>query len=100
MHVSEAMRAFDAFSGELRMNIILLLANAGELGMASGAMAEELGVPANSLSTQLGLLQTAGLVEKRREGRSAIYNLNLSTMKRLIRFIANDCAAGGFKIKI
>lgn len=92
-----ALKAYGALSGDLRMNVMRLLSEAGRDGLPSGEMARRLSVPPNTLSTQLGLLETAGLVEKRRDGRNVIYNVCLPTIKSLIHFLAVDCAGGRIK---
>ena len=72
----------------------MLLSKAGADGIASGLLARRLKVPANSLSTQLGLLEFVGLVVKHRDGRSIIYSTNLPVLKSLVQFIAIKCGAG------
>src|SRR5689334_20149821 len=97
MEAKSAIKTCAALSGDLRMNVMLLLSEVGRDGLPSGDIARRLDVPANTLSTQLGLLENAGLVEKRREGRNVIYNASLPTLKKLIQFLAFDCAAGRIK---
>lgn len=57
MDAEVALRLCDALSGDLRMRALMLLSKAGADGIASGLLARRLKVPANSLSTQLGLLE-------------------------------------------
>ena len=51
-------------------------------------------MPANTLSAQLNILSNAGLVGKRREGRSIIYSVNFATISELIVWLMEDCCAG------
>ena len=94
----QAERQFGALTTASRLEILKLLATAGKEGMASGKVAETLGVVQNTLSTQLNLLASAALVEKRREGRHIFYSVNTRTIAGLIDFLAHDCAGGRIKL--
>ena len=96
MEANEAVKGYAALSTDSRVNILRLLSKARD-GMASGEIARQLGVPANTLSTQLFLLSTARLVEQRREGRNVIYSVNQAAIKDLIEFLVEDCAGGRVK---
>lgn len=61
--------------------------------MAAGAIAEELGLPASSLSFHLASISDAGLVRQKREGRSLIYSADFSAMDRLVGFLTENCCA-------
>jgi DNA-binding transcriptional ArsR family regulator len=97
MKTENAIRAFDAMSTDVRLSVVRLLARAGSKGLASGEIARKLNVPANSLSQQLSLLSTAGLVHQERDGRNVFYKVDFDAIKRLIKFLAVDCAAGHVK---
>jgi len=96
MEAQEAVRGYAALSTDSRINILRLLGKT-KGGMASGDIARELGVPANTLSTQLFLLSTARLVEQRRQGRNIIYSVNQAGLKDLVNFLVQDCAGGRLK---
>jgi protein-tyrosine-phosphatase/DNA-binding transcriptional ArsR family regulator len=64
---------FAALGQETRLEAFRLLCRYQPYGLAAGDIARLLGVPHNTLSTHLALLQSAGLVGSRREGRIVIY---------------------------
>jgi ArsR family transcriptional regulator, arsenate/arsenite/antimonite-responsive transcriptional repressor len=62
-----------ALASETRLSVYRLLRSAGADGMAAGTLAEQLSIAPNSLSNHLGILARAGVVARRRRGRSIIY---------------------------
>jgi ArsR family transcriptional regulator len=91
------MLGFAALSTEVRIKTIKLLARAGVEGLPSGEIAKALNIPANSLSQQLTVLSEAGLVTQERDGRNVFYAINFDALRKLIRYLAVDCAAGHVK---
>jgi ArsR family transcriptional regulator len=91
------MQGYAALSTEVRLKTIKLLARVGEEGLPSGEIAKKLNVPANSLSQQLALLLEAGLVTQEREGRNVFYAVDFDALRKLIKYLAVDCAAGRVK---
>lgn len=92
--VGGALDAFGALSNEHRLGIFRLLVQAGPAGLAAGDIADELGIPASSLSFHLAHLTRARLTEQRRESRSLIYSANFDTMNGLIAFMTENCCGG------
>lgn len=71
-----------------------MLVQVGPAGMAASKIAEQLGVPASSLSFHLKELSHAGLVVPRQDGRFVIYSANFPTMNTLIAFLTENCCGG------
>jgi ArsR family transcriptional regulator, arsenate/arsenite/antimonite-responsive transcriptional repressor len=94
MESKSAVASLAALAHEGRLAAFRLLVRSGDEGLPSGDLAELLGVPANSLSTNLGILARAGLVASRRQGRLVIYQANYSGMSSLISFLMEDCCRG------
>lgn len=90
-----AVRALSALAQEHRLQAFRLLVQAGPDGLAAGAMAEALAIPASSLSFHLNQLCHAGLIDQRRQSRSIIYSANYDAMNQLIAFLKENCCAGG-----
>ena len=90
----EALDAFGALSNEHRLGIFRLLVQAGPEGLPAGEIADELGIPASSLSFHLAHLTRADLIVQRRESRSLIYSANFDTMNGLIAFMTENCCGG------
>ena len=77
-----------------RLALFRLLVQAGEEGMAAGRIADALGLPNSSLSFHLAQLQSAGLIEQERQGRSLIYRADYSAMNALIAYLTENCCGG------
>lgn len=94
MDTKSATRALSALSQEHRLGAFRMLVRAGTQGLAAGAIARELGVPHNTLSTHLSALVGAGLVASRRDGRSIIYRVDFDGTRALLAFLLEDCCLG------
>lgn len=78
LNAEDATRIFDALSQGTRFETYRLLLRYVPYGLPAGDIARLLAVPHNTMSTHLAVLERAGLVMARREGRSIIYAVNLS----------------------
>ena len=94
MKASAAIDALGALAQEHRLKLFRLLVQAGEKGLAAGAIAEALGVPNSSLSFHLATLRNAGLVLQERQHRSLIYRANYTAMNALVGYLMENCCAG------
>ncbi len=83
-----------ALAQEHRLALFRLLVQAGESGMAAGAIAAALDVPASSLSFHLAHMERAGIIQRLRRGRSLIYSANYSAMNALVSYLMENCCAG------
>lgn len=95
MESETAIRALGALAQEHRLALFRLLVQAGPNGLAAGAIADALGVPASSLSFHLAQLSGAGLIAQRRDGRSLIYSADYRAMNALVGFLMENCCGGG-----
>lgn len=93
MEEKHAVAALAALAQESRLRVFRLLVTAGAAGLPAGVIAEELGVPANTLSFHLSHLKNAGLVTVRREGRSLIYAAEYAQAKALIDYLTENCCS-------
>ena len=89
-----AVSALGALAQEHRLALFRLLVQAGEDGMAAGAIAEALGVPNSSLSFHLAQLHRAGLVRQERQHRSLIYSADYAAMNALVGYLMENCCGG------
>jgi ArsR family transcriptional regulator, arsenate/arsenite/antimonite-responsive transcriptional repressor len=94
MEISRAIEALGALAQESRLHVFRLLIRRGPEGLAAGDIAEQLGVPANTMSTHLAVLSRAGLVSSRKQGRSVIYTIDLEGTRKLLAFLVEDCCRG------
>ena len=94
METKDALDCFTALGQPLRLSVFRLLVRAGADGMPAGQIAEALSVRDNTLSANLSVLSAAGLIAKRREGRSIRYFADLTTMRHLVDYLLSDCRGG------
>ena len=94
MQVDQIIRALSALAQEHRLAVFRLLVEAGPAGIAAGALAEALSVPASSMSFHLAQLSAAGLVTQRRVSRSIFYSADYPAMNGLIAYLSENCCAG------
>ena len=89
-----ALAAFAALSQSTRLDVFRLLVHAGAAGMPAGEIGETLGVRQNTMSTNLSVLNQAGLIRNVREGRSIRYFADMEGMRGLLAFLMEDCCGG------
>jgi len=89
-----AVRALNALAHDSRLQVHRLLVQAGKDGLSAGVIAEQLGLPASSLSFHLMHLQAADMVRQRRDGRSLIYTVNFECMDELMAYLQENCCKG------
>ena len=94
METNDAVRRLSALAQDARIEVFRLLVKAGPDGMAAGEIARRLDTPANTMSAQLLVLSSAGLIKARREGRSIIYAVDYAAMSDLLVFLTEDCCNG------
>ena len=63
-------------------------------GLPAGEIANHLAIPANTLSSHLGVLTRAGLIRSERRSRSIIYRVDLDRLRDLVLFLLKDCCGG------
>ena len=94
MDANSALIALGALAQEHRLALFRLLVQAGDNGMAAGAIADALGVPNSSLSFHLAQLHRAELVTQERRSRSLIYSADYDAMNALVGYLLDNCCAG------
>ncbi len=94
MENKKALAALAALSHETRLSVFRLLVAIGPSGLSAGAIADELDVLPNTLSTHLGNLSRAGLVVPTRVGRTILYAADYEGMRELMAFLLRDWCGG------
>jgi DNA-binding transcriptional ArsR family regulator len=95
MKAATAVQALGALAQDHRLALFRLLVQAGDRGLAAGAIADRLGVPNSSLSFHLAQLKAAGLILQERQHRSLIYRANYPAMNALVGFLTENCCGAG-----
>jgi DNA-binding transcriptional ArsR family regulator len=85
---------FAALSQETRIEVVRLLVRAGSKGVASGQIGAVLGVKPSTMSSNLSILVSAGLIRSEREGRRILYFADFDGLRALLGFLTEDCCGG------
>lgn len=94
MKKSVVIAALAALAQENRLDVFRCLVEQGPAGLAAGAIADRLQLPAATLSFHLRTLKQAGLIDCRRESRSLIYSVNFACMNALLGYLSENCCQG------
>ncbi|MGR4870992.1 ArsR/SmtB family transcription factor [Variovorax sp. LARHSF232] len=94
MDESVVVKSLAALAQPVRLKVFRALVVCGESGLTPGAMAEGLGIPANTLSFHLKELTHAGLVTQERASRNIIYRAAFSHMNDLLAYLTQNCCQG------
>lgn len=94
MESEPAILALAALAQSTRLDAFRLLVRSEPDGLAAGAVADQLAVPANTMSAHLGVLSRAGLIRSQRHSRSIVYRADLDRLGALVLFLLNDCCQG------
>jgi DNA-binding transcriptional ArsR family regulator len=98
MEIKAAIAALQSLAQETRLEVFRLLVRAGKDGLPAGEIGEALDVPAPTLSFHLNHLSNAGLVERRRVGRSIWYTVRFDGFGRLMEYLMENCCQGRLEI--
>jgi DNA-binding transcriptional ArsR family regulator len=94
MDVNSAIDALSALAQPTRLAAFRLLIREGPAGLLAGEIASRLRVLQNTMSTNLAVLERAGLVRGQREGRAIRYRSDIPGMRGLLAYLMEDCCQG------
>lgn len=94
METKEAISSLSSLAHEQRLAVFRVLVKAGPKGMIAGDIASRLDIRPNTLSNNLAILASAGMVRSTREGRAIRYHANMEGMRELLAFLLEDCCGG------
>jgi DNA-binding transcriptional ArsR family regulator len=94
MKTNNAVSALAALAQDSRLSIFRLLVRNAPDGLTAGVIAEQLDLPAPTLSFHLKTLAQAGLVSTAQEGRFMRYRAQIETINALAEFLTQDCCGG------
>lgn len=83
-----------ALAHESRLDIFRELVQAAPDGLAAGAIASKLDIPAPTCSFHLKELRNADVVVSERQGRSIVYRANFSFLQSSLNYLLEDCCGG------
>lgn len=94
MQEDAVVKSLAALAQPVRLRVFRALVVAGPEGSTPGALTEQLGVPATSLSFHLKELMNAGLATQERDGRHLIYRAAYEHMNGLLAYLTEHCCQG------
>ena len=94
MDTKLAVPRLAALAQDNRLALFRRLVQAGPEGATPGELAEQLDVPAATLSFHLKTLQHAGMIGAQRCGRFIRYTANFDAMRELVGFLTRNCCGG------
>jgi DNA-binding transcriptional ArsR family regulator len=95
MDTKSALKALTGLSQGSRLAIFRLLVEQGPEGIASGEIAERVGLPQPTTSFHLKELVNAGLAQARSESRFMYYTANYDAMNGLVSYLTENCCRQG-----
>jgi DNA-binding transcriptional ArsR family regulator len=87
-------KAFAALGHETRLELFLVLVQAGAAGLNVGQISRMLSLPPSTLAHHLTMLVQAELVMQVRKGRTVICRAHYAQMDRLIEYLTKNCCTG------
>ena len=94
MENTDAVPLLAALAQPNRLAAFRALVVAGPAGLTPGVLAEQLQLPAPTLSFHLKELAQAGLLAATRDGRHLIYRADFARMNALLGFLTANCCGG------
>jgi DNA-binding transcriptional ArsR family regulator len=88
------IKALAALAQPNRLQIFRSLVVKGIAGLTPALIAEELSMPANTLSFHLKELMNADLISQERSGRNLIYRAQFDQMNAVLTYLSQNCCQG------
>ena len=87
------IQALAALAQSTRLDAFRALVAHEPDGLAAGEVARLIGVPHNTMSSHLAILQRAGLIGSERRSRSIIFRVDFGAMREMLAFVLKDCCS-------
>lgn len=94
MEEKQVIKALGALAQANRLQIFRSLVVKGAEGLTPAQLAQDMAMPANTLSFHLKELMHADLISQERNGRNLIYRAQYERMNALLSFLTQNCCQG------
>ena len=88
------IKALAALAQPNRLQIFRALVVKGSYGLTPALIADQMGIPANTLSFHLKELMNADLISQERSGRNLIYRAQYDRMNAVLTYLSQNCCQG------
>ena len=88
------IKALAALAQPNRLLIFRALVVKGSDGLTPALIADQMGIPANTLSFHLKELMNADLISQERSGRNLIYRAQYDRMNAVLTYLSQNCCQG------
>jgi DNA-binding transcriptional ArsR family regulator len=88
------IRALAALAQPNRLQVFRALVVKGSDGLTPAQIADQMGIPANTLSFHLKELMNADLISQERNGRNLIYRAQYDRMNAVLLYLSQNCCQG------
>ena len=88
------IKALAALAQPNRLQVFRMLVVKGSDGLTPALLAEDLGIPSNTLSFHLKELMNADLISQERSGRNLIYRAQFDRMNAVLTYLSQNCCQG------
>ena len=88
------IRVLAALAQPNRLQIFRALVVKGRDGLTPALIADQMGIPANTLSFHLKELMNADLISQERSGRKLIYRAQYDRMNAVLSYLSQNCCQG------
>ena len=94
MDIESSVATLSALAQPTRLEVFRLLVRSEPDGLPAGEIARLLGVPNNTMSSHLNILNRTGLVTSERLGRSIVYRVDMGVVRGFFVYLLKDCCDG------
>jgi DNA-binding transcriptional ArsR family regulator len=94
MEEKTVIQALAALAQPSRLRIFRALVVKGAEGLTPALLAQEMAMPANTLSFHLKELMHADLISQERSGRNLIYRAQFDRMNAVLAYLSQNCCQG------
>ena len=93
IELEEAAQGFAALGSEARLQVVLTLVKAGQMGLSVGDIQERTGMAASTLAHHLRFLASARLIVQEKTGRSVLSRAAFAHLEALGGYLLEECCA-------
>jgi len=91
MNSQDISNIFSALAHPSRIEILMALLKATEIGVPMGKLSDALEIPASTLKHHLVEMEHSGVVQRRHEGRKSVFTVDTAKLNEVIFLLKDIC---------